>query len=1529
MLSVGVVSAQTFSPDRKKFAKEFSKIMENYGRGDWREFANKDLPNSINDPELMPDLFFAEMVNTSNDIVNRRLSIYPALYNYVYAVYSLGQKKQSQKGFDAWHATVDRMIEAKNTRKFDRYMELCGGFFSEGKLSEGSNFSWYYEGGNYVFDYTNQPIVRFQGGNLVCRVGNRNEKEVKNNPFIDSLKVYSTDGEFDPILIKWIGDGGRINWEKVGMGATETYAEVPGYSVSLKQSRLNIDSVAFFTPYFNEPILGSLQERAFIINREDDKVFPQFSSYRKDLFIKDLKPNMDFKGGVGFKGANFEGTGNSQVDAVLTIFNDQKQFITAKSKLFLIDADRIRSFRANIKLVFAERDSIIHPGCDFNYTASKNTLEMARTQTGIGQAPFINSYHQVSMYIPKIIWEPGTIGLTIGFDFAMSREKKVARLESLNYFDGRLYDQLQGMEKIHPLVGVLNYAQQNGDVDLPEGPLASALGKTIDNARPILFQLANLGFISYDSDNGLVSVNQKLYNFVDARSGKRDFDNLIFVSDLREKKLRGYDPEQIAKDPMLQAVQGQFETMNKERERLKSFGYINMVTYELYLAAVDQVTISSVQNTTVFPRNYDITIKKNRDFDFKGFISAGKLSIDAEISDFKYDDFKFNLTKSNKTDFRVAPLTPKDGTKAIQMLSQVTGIVGELQVDHPTNRSGLKKEFSGYPRLNSVKPSYIYYNSEDIYKGAYDSVRFYYTVDPFIMDSLDEFDEASLRLQGELTSAGIFPKFRQEIKIMPDYSFGFSTKAPAGGYEFYGSEAKYDNKIVLSNNGLQGAGTINYINATCISKAYSFLPDSTIGFAEFTNKMKETAVEFPEVYGENVFITYVPKGNVLKAQSNLKHDLQFFKEQAILKGACFVTPEGMSGTGLMNFLSATLVSNLFTYKAYDIDADTAVFNLRNIQGEEGEDRVAFRTENVSAHVSFKDRKGDFVSNDGKSIVDFPVNKYRCRMDVFSWAMDTEEIEMLSTEDGTASAEGVEMDIPNFFSTNDRLDTLSFKSNKSRFSLAEKTIYCDEVNYVDVADARIYPDEKKLIIRKNARLDPLMNAKIVANYITRYHTFEKANVNIGGKKDYKAMGDYPYYDADSNLTYIHMAEIGLDTSFLTVASGKVNKDMDFMLSKEFAFYGDMLVRAVDPLVRFKGATRIVHDCEKFKRSWLSFDAPIDPKNIQIPVAQQMVNLEGEKISAGIVWRDSRVTDSIRIYPTFLSSLESSEDPVVLTANGVLQYDFFAKEYQIGPKEKFEDPTQKGNIVKLSTNTCSMSGSGKIDLGYDYGQVTVTSYGDMAYDQKTGTTSLDLTMKFVMPVDKGIFQDMATRMSIVPASENMDLSTVNLEQALVELSDRKAADKFKSDYTIKGDVKKIPDVLEDGITFTGVKLKSFEKKEFQERGLVTQFEPAVMVNAFNRPVLKLVEFDAFFLQTYSGAGSDKFTLKFKVPGGRLYFFDYTMQRKDGELRIITGDKDFMSAIQAMKEDKLKSKNFKYGITDQKIFVAKFNRLMGIQE
>jgi hypothetical protein len=226
--------------------------------------------------------------------------------------------------------------------------------------------------------------------------------------------------------------------------------------------------------------------------------------------------------------------------------------------------------------------------------------------------------------------------------------------------------------------------------------------------------------------------------------------------------------------------------------------------------------------------------------------------------------------------------------------------------------------------------------------------------------------------------------------------------------------------------------------------------------------------------------------------------------------------------------------------------------------------------------------------------------------------------------------------------------------------------------------------------------------------------------------------------------------------------------------------------------------------------------------------------------------------------------------------------------------------------------------------DFGDVAVDAVGTADYDQSTGKTSMNLTARFSFPIEKGLMEDVATRINAVEGLKPMDLAATTFEQALVEWTDQRTADRIKSDYTIKGEIRKMPEPLERTITITGLKLMSFDKISNQERGLFSVSATAVLLNMYEKPVVKQVPLRAFFQQNYSEASPDKFGLQIDIPGGRDYYFDYSMVKKDGNMRIISGDEEFTKAIDAIKEDKRKSKNFLYETTTQRIYLSKFLRL-----
>ena len=65
----------------------------------------------------------------------------------------------------------------------------------------------------------------------------------------------------------------------------------------------------------------------------------------------------------------------------------------------------------------------------------------------------------------------------------------------------------------------------------------------------------------------------------------------------------------------------------------------------------------------------------------------------------------------------------------------------------------------------------------------------------------------------------------------------------------------------------------------------------------------------------------------------------------------------------------------------------------------------------------------------------------------------------------------------------------------------------KVDFLELGDAFIFPDGKKLKIQKNAVMDTLYNARILANRITKIHQFSDVTVEVKGRNEFNGNGLY--------------------------------------------------------------------------------------------------------------------------------------------------------------------------------------------------------------------------------------------------------------------------------------------------------------------------------------------------------------------------------------------------------------------------------------
>jgi hypothetical protein len=316
-----------------------------------------------------------------------------------------------------------------------------------------------------------------------------------------------------------------------------------------------------------------------------------------------------------------------------------------------------------------------------------------------------------------------------------------AMFESANYFRTDRYDKIQGIDDMNPLIKMRDFVKKgNGDSpDFKGDQYAKYCKMSANDVRPNLVRLSAMGFITYDFDDDNVHVNDKLFTYIAARAAHIDYDVIQFPSVIR----------------------------NKENAS------INLLNYDMAIYGVRQIYMSDSQNVVIYPYDQKIILKKNRDFTFQGVVHAGRFDFFGKEFSFNYDKFIIDLKNVDSLRMMVKSREPDAYGEypLVKVKTVIENINGNLEIDNPANKSG-RKPFPKYPIFNSFKDSYAFYNKKQIQGGKYPKDKFYFHLEPFTIDSLDNFSNEGLVFKGSMETAGIFPTFKESLTLQSDYSLG-------------------------------------------------------------------------------------------------------------------------------------------------------------------------------------------------------------------------------------------------------------------------------------------------------------------------------------------------------------------------------------------------------------------------------------------------------------------------------------------------------------------------------------------------------------------------------------------------------------------------------------------------------------------------------------------------------------------------------------------------------------------------------------
>ena len=1343
LLLLFVLEAQTYTQEPAEFLKEMEKLFLDQDKKEGKSFIENEFTPFWNGP--LTDQDRKEIYTLADGFAKLRLRAFP---DYASMYRSLIGLTGDESNLSAWKETMAVLMKGRKN-KLQTFNQVMEAYITDAVLLSKSTLEWKVRGnGTFELKGGKEPSLELLDVDLICLAKR------------DSSVVRATNGVYRILSEKWIGSGGIVDWQRAGLSDKETYAELSNYEIALKSPDFKADSTRFYNPFFSDPLLGRLTEKVLVVKDQESVSYPLFESFEQRLLIRDIAENMDYEGGFSMKGRRLIGTGTSEQLAKITVYRDDTPFIVSRGRVFVIRPDRIASENVAVSIVLSE-DSIYHPSVKFRFAKDKKQITLVRGEEGLSKGPFYNSYHDLDMYFEALYWKLDDPSMDLGNLFGSSNTK--AAFESKDYYKERRYAALQGIDPIHPLVRVRDLVNKVGSgfyVDdfarftrLPEA-----------DAKKQLIIMANQGFLDYDYETEWIVVRPKLDDYVMNRAGKRDYDILLFNSD-------------------------------GEGEPNASLDLIN---YDLLLKGVSKIALSDSQRVNIYPDGKMLTLKKDRDFLFSGVTLAGNLELFGTDCRFDYEEFKVDFAQIDSVRLNVVQFEESRDKRLVKVKNALEGGKGVLSIDHPMNKSGQNsKDFPQYPEFTSLEQSFVYYDDQAIQNGSYEREDFFYRVEPYSLDSLDNFVANNIRLEGTLIS-GIFPNIEKPLTVQPDYSLGFEMSTGSEGLDAYGGKTRFTDRIKLDYNGLSGDGSIDYLTTHAEGEEFIFLPDSTTGTTtSYVNREQTAGLIVPQASAEQVDLAFIPDQDLLRIES-LDQMVDAFNGQAAIDGTLELRPDGMTGSGLMDIVNAELSSRAFEFTDHDVFADTSEFRLKGQTADFG-----FKTEDVNAHVDFVERIGEFKANGEASYVDFPANQYVCFMDKFIWYMDQNDLAL--EYDGEVSNDFVidtDLDLTksNFFSTREDQDSLNFMAPKAVYDIDQSVITCNEIEFIRVADSRIIPDSGSVVIRKRAKMDPLEDAIIKTNFITQYHTIRDANVEIRSRRDYVGAGEYTYVDETGGEQYFDFGDIRVDSSFQTVASGTIAPSADFTLSPAFQYSGDVELFANQKGLIFKGQTRIFHDCEVDK-NWMYFESEVDPEEVFIPVDTSLKDDIGLPVGVGLFMD----VEEDELYSTFLSGLRFNDDPPVLTSSGVLTFDKNEDSYLVGPQDKLRERNLQGGLVSLSVKDCNIRGEGLMDLTMDMGQVDIRTVGSFVNDTKENSFDFNvmITLDFLFSDDA--LKKMGADLKSFPNLKPLNFQTAPYMSGIKEIVGIEEADKVISQLTLSGSVKKLPEELESTLVIADVNLK----------------------------------------------------------------------------------------------------------------------------
>lgn len=1102
---------------------------------------------------------------------------YSNIFNFVEVVQRIPTAGLTHSDVNNWLSFTDAKAQ-KSMNGLDKYLSSCRNIFVDKILSAKGNSKWTLR--DALLGFPSKERFELTVDGTLALVSQKDESMLKN-----TKGVYYLDGN------RWEGMGGRADWSRFDIPADKVFVTLPDYyELDLGRSEYAIDSVIFHErAHFDQDILCRFEDKVLVNTPNEKTMFPRVKSYRDDYEITDMMRNIDFEGGIGMMGNQVDVFGGVNNKAMFHFRQGGREVVRVQAKRFVMSMDELLvSDHAAMRVYLLdslsnEMDSLYHNGLGFRYDNKTRRMMVYRSEKDFGDGPFHDYYHGLDIFLEAMYWDIDGNKL----DFRRMEgvnPKSEGDVVSVNYFRHEDFKKLQGLDGSHPMIRIEKFLQGFDNVErqvkFAVGDLASYLGYPIEQVISLMLRLQAEGYVEYDLETKWATALPRFFDVVDSFREAIDYDviKLHTVTTNRQPNLR----------------------LDLNTNDLLVYG----ITSQIDGFEGPAISLSDRKRVVIVPDLGRVTFKSKKNFEFSGGILAGMFEFFTKDSKFNYEDFSIQMEKVDSLRFYA-----RYNNRIIPVNGTLERLKGHLDIDHGDNKSS-RYETPEYPIFHSDAEGFKFYrkiNGGVFNPGSVDSVmttedlegKFFYTVYPFVVDSLNDLTMKKVRFEGELVSGGIMPNIVEPLVVMDDFSLGFIHQIGENeteSYPLYGDLGRFHNKVFLSGSGFFGEGILDYQTAAFRSDQFMFYLDSVTAITnQFKMVPREDGTGFPMASAEALRLKWDIQKPELTTETIDKPICMY--GDTYFSGKTVLSPDGYSADGKLRFGLTEFDSDHFALDATTFVADSADFLLYSADTS----NVAFAATNYRANVDFDVQKVNYDYLDLTSNLDFPMNQYICSLKEAEWDMATNSLHLYNPVEtfgdyATATTHeellAIHNDASKFISLVPEQDSLQFYSMSAEYDMTNYVIHAHDVKIIRVADAAVFPYMHDVDINAESKLEPI-RGDLLADTLNQFHLYKDAVVNIHSRNYYDAQGTWNYTNTEGQNTPIHMDTI-VPVEGVTHGYAHISDDSEFKLSTQFGFQGRLTLDATEQLGYFDGKFAIL----AFDEPQITYVTAVEPAETPI-------------------------------------------------------------------------------------------------------------------------------------------------------------------------------------------------------------------------------------------------------------------------------------------------------------------------------------------